>query len=356
MIDSPNPACFVDLTSVMQRFPFHIDHVAKLANEFPEAHALIKTNPALAFCISTATPSRTLPGEELAQVVTRMLRVRRREACAMLGFPGTEATVRILAKIPPEACFPQLLLRLRVALRAPELNKILQHLQTIDSTVLGLAVFWGDAQAISPTLFSELAIECEHGIDQPITNSFLDDLLEFIRTRKLARLPVQTVGEIHHSLYATALSNAIKDARMTDKLSFPPPPFDGTSEIRPITTYRMLWGEGRLQCHCVATLAGEIAARQLYVYQILAPERATLSIVRLGNVWRSDEIKADGNREVSRETMKFIHEWLRKSQRLFIERMEVSKMLRHALGTFSSFERRLRITTLRDKPSALHLC
>ena len=351
-----HPVSLEDITSMVQRFPFHTDHVKKLADEFPEAHPLIITNPALAFCISTVTLLKELPGEESAHSISVMLRARRRDACALLGFPGTKATVRILAKIQPEACFPQLLLRLRAALRAPELNKILQQIQWIDSTVLGLAVFWGDAPAISPTLFSELAIECEHGIDRPITNNFLDDLLKFMQTRKLSGLSVQTVGEIRRCLYATALNDTIKDVLWNDELTFPPPPFEGTSEIRPIRTYRMLRDEGYRQNHCVATLAGEIAARQLYVYKILAPERATLSIVRFGNVWRSGEIRAECNHEVTGETMKFIHEWLRKSQRLFIERIEVSKILRHALGTFSSFERRLRSTTLRNKPNALHLC
>ena len=74
------------------------------------------------------------------------------------------------------------------------------------------------------------------------------------------------------------------------KQHFPPPPFEGTEAIHPITTREDLQAEGKLMHHCVSIYDMRIEKGECYIYRILEPERATIELrfrgqqVRLGQV------------------------------------------------------------------------
>jgi hypothetical protein len=99
---------------------------------------------------------------------------------------------------------------------------------------------------------------------------------------------------------------------------FPPPPFPGTDTIRPLTTPAELIEEGDLQHNCVGnrvTYEPYVRRGLCYIYRVLAPERATLSMISRGTVsWSIGELKTARNHTVSRETWRVVREWLDANQ------------------------------------------
>lgn len=53
-----------------------------------------------------------------------------------------------------------------------------------------------------------------------------------------------------------------------------------------------------------------INVERAYVYRVLEPERATLSICRKGAVWLIDQLKGFANKQVLNETVRQVQRWL----------------------------------------------
>lgn len=79
----------------------------------------------------------------------------------------------------------------------------------------------------------------------------------------------------------------------------------------PITSTGVLCDEGAGQRNCVASYASQIRQKRVFVYQVLAPSRATLSIVRRQGRWQIDQLEAACNRPAPRETRLAVLAWLR---------------------------------------------
>ena len=95
------------------------------------------------------------------------------------------------------------------------------------------------------------------------------------------------------------------------EVRFPNPPLRGTAEIVPIRTLTELIEEGRAQSNCVATHAERIQSRYTFIYRVLKPERATLSIVRCADGdWAIGELKRHSNARVSPVTQQWVESWL----------------------------------------------
>ena len=69
--------------------------------------------------------------------------------------------------------------------------------------------------------------------------------------------------------------------------------------------------EGELQSNCVGSYTGAIRARTTFIYRVLTPERATLSIVR-GNDrdWKIGQLKCRANAQASAITRLAVQDWL----------------------------------------------
>jgi hypothetical protein len=69
--------------------------------------------------------------------------------------------------------------------------------------------------------------------------------------------------------------------------------------------------ESREQVNCVRTYAYRVAEGLVYIYRVLAPERATLSIMkRPDGSWRRSELAGYKNSIVRKETIRIIDTWL----------------------------------------------
>jgi hypothetical protein len=95
--------------------------------------------------------------------------------------------------------------------------------------------------------------------------------------------------------------------------AFRAPPIPGTDIIVPITSEVELRKEGRKQRNCVGGYAPMVRGGGCYIYQVLEPVRATLSIVPGSDGdWRISELKAKANSLVSCSTTNTVKEWLYK--------------------------------------------
>jgi hypothetical protein len=92
---------------------------------------------------------------------------------------------------------------------------------------------------------------------------------------------------------------------------YPPPPVPGTKDIIPLTSTEQLQDEGWAQGNCVATYQWRVLAGDTYIYKIMAPERATLAIVRgADGCWYRAELNGDGNCKVKPATERLVDMWL----------------------------------------------
>ena len=93
--------------------------------------------------------------------------------------------------------------------------------------------------------------------------------------------------------------------------SFLEPPVPGTVDIVPLTDAGQLLEEGRAQRNCVGGYASRVAGGKVFVYRVLRPERATLSL-RLGSdgEWEIQQLLRACNQKVSPVTAIAVHRWL----------------------------------------------
>jgi len=113
---------------------------------------LLAINPALVFSLAVASGNEARfrlppdPGE-----------LRQRELAFHLRFPESEAVVRILRKIPPEALSEDRLNRLRIAVASPEVLKALSHLAVVSAAVIALSTEPLLFASVTPSFLVEVA-------------------------------------------------------------------------------------------------------------------------------------------------------------------------------------------------------
>lgn len=135
------------------------------------------------------------------------------------------------------------------------------------------------------------------------------------------RIPVirnmAQLGIVHEEL-SDELNRGLYDF---SKYTFPPPPFSGNDTIIPITTPEALQQEGRWMHHCVASYASEVARKKnIYIYRVLAPERATLAIAKTPRGWEISQLRCLRNSDPSPETVSAAYEWLLEAQQNVLAR------------------------------------
>ena len=278
----------------------------RLFRERIEAVELAAQNPALAFCLAHH-PRFCRNG--LRTKSAELSRHRQRDILGALGFPQREGAARILAKIVPKAIHIRSMERLRVALREPARYKLLAHVPSIHAGVLNLVNDARVAAAVTPRLLAEVANSQDEAGDAP-TARLLSDTLGM--ARELGRdLPpvfysIRRLREVHDEV-------AREFARWHRVSSqFPPPPVPGTPDIVPLCTPRDLIQEGVEQGNCVASYIESVVEGELFIYRVLRPERATLSIVWTPcGIWEISELALRKNREPSLAVRHAVSEWLR---------------------------------------------
>ena len=130
-----------------------------LSKQEKEFLDLLRSNPVLAYCLANNDQFRRLLAETPARQARALVTRKQREILNWLGFPATEAIVRLFKKIPPEAITPhdaRLLLHAVVA--EPVAQRLLTHQKRINSGILDLVCNLKLLPHISPTLLAEVAL------------------------------------------------------------------------------------------------------------------------------------------------------------------------------------------------------
>lgn len=286
-------------------------HLAVLLARCPGAEDLLRSTPALAFALASNWAFHRPAVRQPVRAARSWVRRSQRELAGWLGFPATEASVRLLRKIPPAACHVTSLLYLRTAMRDPAMRERLSHTRQPDATTLRLMSDERVRARVSSGFVTALAAAAP-GVGM-ISHHVrtLRDCLEMEALLPGADVPrFISIGQLirHHDALAARLNR--EGVSRWDNLQFPPPPLPGTDEIVPLLSPDALLAEGREQANCVASYGRRVARGGQFIYRVLAPERATLLVVRGRDGWQVGELAGPGNEPVTSVTRHAIDRWL----------------------------------------------
>lgn len=301
---------------VLEPFRTHQWPLLVLLHHDPGALELAEANPALAFVLA-----QKLKADHELIAALRCSSMRQRDLLEVLGLPASPAAVNLFRKIAPASLsgdnWTSLVGVLQDELAAGKSR--LNHLPSINSGVVEILADPRASRAATPTLLSEVARDRSENyrgrVVHMITSTLRmqDELRTGDRCREfqsLARL--RTVHEEVSENYRRRVRQLI-DANEHANDPFFSPPIPGIAgRIEPITSAAGLVDEGEEQGNCVASYASRVAAGHTFIYRVLHPERATLSIsmkTPFGG-WEIDELETKFNTDASEETEAYVQAWL----------------------------------------------
>ena len=337
------------LVSSVEPFSCHQWPMMTLLNRSISARELAQANPLLAYALANNEHLRTGAGPEVAATqATRYSRRKQREILGWLGFPDTEAMVRVFRKVPVSIVYPGLIRKLRQCSAFPEILKSFSHLPTLNTGVIFLTTHPDMASLVTPKLLLEIAESPDELLAAP-TADLLHEIIKMAEAmRRTDRLrPLESYRKVQECRDGIAreyeaflvererertvrAGQALADARerargnrpatqqsgsarKSASEKFPPPPIPGTSTIIPLQSFAELKAESAEQSNCVGTTtsyAERVRAGLLYVYKVLAPERHTLSLVKFGsNCWTIGELKRHGNQMGTKNAYVMVRAW-----------------------------------------------
>lgn len=330
-----------EIVRIVEPFGSHQWALMVLVCNEPWAKDLAVGNPTLAYALANSYLLRGSPPEAAAVQARWYCHKKQRDLLEWLGFPGTEPVVRLLRKISPGAISPSVLHRLRLALLADSRTvKLLAPLPTVNGTILEVATIPKYLDLLTPGLLREMAAKPPgvsvadrirsglvvlEQVATPLATKPLANLRQVLRFREDAEKEVQAFMLRREQARQEAARRAEQErlrrweeARLRSKkearlrlLPFPPPPLQGTPEILPLTSRELLELEGREQNNCVAVHDMYVRRGGYYVYQVLAPERATLSIYRgRDGCWQRLELRVKNNKDAKTATAEVVDRWL----------------------------------------------
>lgn len=286
--------------------------VLRLFHARPETLEFAQQNPALCFALANFRCLRGVTSLKTFADAVKFSGSRQRDIAGALGFPATDGAARILAKLAPESASVELLEPLREALTDPAVAKALAHLPKLNAGAVAIAKEPRLRAACTAKMLTEVAQASKEKYRVNIAVLIEDTLRMFFRVHPNRSTPqfqsIARLREIHDEIsveYLRREEPAIRAFR------FPKPPVPGTPDIVPICTIEELIEEGRAQNNCVATYAQRVQSRHTFIYRVLRPERATLSIVRGDDGdWEIDELERCRNTDVADRTWEWVEAWL----------------------------------------------
>jgi hypothetical protein len=198
--------------------------------------------------------------------------------------------------------------------RSEERLKKLAHLKNINVGALKLVTLpRTPTDAVTPQLLEEVSADVRHNFCASAANLFYEMAVQHQHFYPERPLPViRSLEELdvqHHEIMAAYNERQPQTAAYLGPL--PKHPIAGTADIVPLRTGADLQEEGRAQHNCVGALINGIRAGHAHIYRVLAPERATLSIVEgASGEWVISQLKATCNNPVRAETLDAVNDWL----------------------------------------------
>jgi len=262
--------------------PFRSRHwmLLSVCRRQERAQDLLAQSPALAFALAHCHKFRfvsDLPQDLAASFCTR----KQREIADWLGFGDSQAWVNILAKIPAEAVSLEALEALRNVWLIEGAEKMLSHLPRINGGVLVLIMKHRLMEFVSPKLMAEVSQLTDDTATALVART-LEEILDLREQLDVAGplRPFQSIEAVRRTQQELVAEFEARVRVHEEECQLPPPPLPGTPDIVPLTRVSELAEEGRKQHHCVYSYAVRVTQGACYVYRVLKPERATLSIVK----------------------------------------------------------------------------
>ncbi len=295
-------------------------HAMNLFARCPGALDLHHSNPGLFYALASNwvfhKPAVKLPMRAARGLINK----KQKQILTWLGFPGTENARRILSKIKPCSLSIESLLYLRNSFDDPFVVKCFSHLETINTGALSLMLDYKFRSLITSRLIEDISKDEAQDIGKyPPILWMMSDILRMAQTAGPNHCPQHFVSlkrlkEVHDEL-----SDRYQRGMIAGKGALPSrfddPPFSGTEDIRPIPTPDDLYFEGNAMHHCVASYASTVAEGKAYIYRVMAPVRATLSISRENGQWVPGQLFGACNKPVNEYTRETIFEDLFQSKR-----------------------------------------
>ncbi len=307
---------------LLEPFRTHQWPLLVLLQHDPTTVELATGNPALAFALAQKMGS---DGALIASL--RCGTMRQRDLLGLLDLPNSASAVNLFRKIDPHSLngdnWPAVVRLIRSELT--ESKSRLHHLSAINSGVIEILLDPRAAGAATPQLLEEVAkdrAENHRGRVVHLITSTLrmqEELRHGERTERfqsLARL--KSVHDEVAEHYGRRVRRLI-EANGVGPGCFMPPPLPGIAgQIEPITSPSDLVDEGEYQGNCVASYADRVREGNTYIYRVLHPERATLSLVRRSPFgdWEMGELERRFNTDVTEETEEFVQAWLDRHRNL----------------------------------------
>jgi len=276
----------------------------------PGAIDLAKCNPALAYAVAML-----LDGCPHMIGMMNAGSMKQKDLLSLLGIPGSPSLVGLFRKIAPESIDGQNVRTLLPALSSPasEVRNLLAHAPKINLGVMQLVLDARIQGAVTPSLVAEVAADKREKYRAEVARLLAETLAmeDELGNRPAARKfsSIQRLREVY--LETASSFQQLRELKETlGPLPLPPlPEIDG--KIVPLRTKHDLVTEGKQQHNCVASYAGRVLERDCFIYRVLHPERATLSIERgPDRQWHIGELKAPCNATVRPETRLFVQDWL----------------------------------------------
>jgi hypothetical protein len=295
-----------------EKFHSHQWAMLRLFQARAETLELAEQNPALCFALANFNAFDTFGRRlSLAQAVETSMR-RQRDIAGALGFPPTDGAARILGKLAPESASMEVLQPMRMTLAQGDVAKTLAHLPRLNAGVVAIACDAETRAASTAKLLDEVAAMPTEKYRAATAELMRDTLRMFFALHPRRGTPkfqsLARLREVHDEVSTEFLQ---REATAPESFHLPRPPLRGTPDIVPIETVEVLAEEGRLQNNCVATYAQRILRRHTFIYRVLKPQRATLSIVRgPDGDWEIDELEARSNMPATDATWRFVEAWL----------------------------------------------
>jgi PcfJ-like protein len=297
-----------EVAKVLEHFRSHQWSLLVLLDHDRKFLDVATANPVLAYAIADWYADYPRSKLEFGKMPQRNL-------LRLLKLPDTAALVKLFRKIPPESVDRILWKPLLAGLRKPDgaTSKLLAHVPSINLGMMELILTPHIHPALTPKLLEEVAADPKEKYRGTAAGLIRDIVAMEGELGDDYRLPAMTtvarIREIHADV--SVEFQKINTLRKVSE-ALPLPPLPGIKgRVIPLCTQKDLIAEGREQRNCVATYTSAVISGKCYIYRVLHPSRATLSIRRMhdGN-WGISELKASCNQDVPPETRAFVNEWL----------------------------------------------
>ena len=298
----------------VEAFRNHQWHLIRFAYHMGDfAMDLLLSNPVLAFLLANHNVYAQMISEpEQVNKARRIAGLKQREILKRLKYPDSKAMVNMVNKLRPESVNPDNMEALRLCVTDDAVARQLARIETINAGVLGIITSDKLAGVFNGRLLREVStIPKEHYY--PFAMRTLEEVCYMCRVGRPRREPpvfssLKRLEAFHDEIsesFVRVSSHKLRYCRI------PKPPIPGTDTIVPLNTPLRIQKEGAEQHNCVASYAPRMEKGGIYVYKVLAPERATLEIVRdAGGTWRMGQLLKDHNHPVSTETTIAVDAWL----------------------------------------------